>query len=124
MHALFAFQLMSKMSQLLGKDMTERLFLSRFCEMCTDPLFHVRKVLLWFILLDDIHCERYIENTDITFQNIEKPSKLKLLHLLMLSYEMGNFVSPVLSLNVVCKALQVKDQPFETIYAEDRLKAI
>ncbi|XP_071173435.1 serine/threonine-protein phosphatase 4 regulatory subunit 1-like isoform X12 [Mytilus edulis] len=39
-----AVALMSKMSQLLGRDMTERLFLSRFCEMCTDPLFHVRKV--------------------------------------------------------------------------------
>lgn len=38
-------QLMSKMAPLLGKDMTERLFLLRFCEMCTDPLFHVRKVI-------------------------------------------------------------------------------
>ena len=35
---------MSKMAPLLGKEMTERLFLIRFCEMCTDPLFHVRKV--------------------------------------------------------------------------------
>ncbi|XP_065936379.1 serine/threonine-protein phosphatase 4 regulatory subunit 1 isoform X4 [Magallana gigas] len=39
-----AVALMSKMAPLLGKDMTERLFLLRFCEMCTDPLFHVRKV--------------------------------------------------------------------------------
>ena len=38
------FQLMSKMAPLLGQDMTEREFLPRFCEMCTDPLFHVRKV--------------------------------------------------------------------------------
>ncbi|KAK3085905.1 hypothetical protein FSP39_010290 [Pinctada imbricata] len=36
--------LMSKMAPLLGKEMTERLFLQPFCEMCTDPLFHVRKV--------------------------------------------------------------------------------
>ncbi|XP_005112857.1 serine/threonine-protein phosphatase 4 regulatory subunit 1 isoform X2 [Aplysia californica] len=36
--------LMSKMAPLLGKDITERLFLPRFSEMCTDPLFHVRKV--------------------------------------------------------------------------------
>lgn len=34
------------MAPLLGKDMTERLFLLRFCEMCTDPLFHVRKVII------------------------------------------------------------------------------
>ncbi|XP_022341101.2 serine/threonine-protein phosphatase 4 regulatory subunit 1-like isoform X1 [Crassostrea virginica] len=39
-----AVALMSKMAPLLGTDMTERLFLLRFCEMCTDPLFHVRKV--------------------------------------------------------------------------------
>ncbi|XP_048745314.2 serine/threonine-protein phosphatase 4 regulatory subunit 1-like isoform X2 [Ostrea edulis] len=39
-----AVALMSKMAPLLGRDMTERLFLLRFCEMCTDPLFHVRKV--------------------------------------------------------------------------------
>ena len=37
-------QLMSKMAPLLGKEMTERVFLARFCEMCGDPLFHVRKV--------------------------------------------------------------------------------
>uniref|UniRef100_A0A2C9JIK6 Uncharacterized protein n=1 Tax=Biomphalaria glabrata TaxID=6526 RepID=A0A2C9JIK6_BIOGL len=36
--------LMSKMAPLLGKDITERHFLPRFSEMCTDPLFHVRKV--------------------------------------------------------------------------------
>lgn len=39
-----AWQLMSKMAPLLGKEMTERVFLDRFCEMCCDPLFHVRKV--------------------------------------------------------------------------------
>ncbi|XP_052816224.1 serine/threonine-protein phosphatase 4 regulatory subunit 1-like isoform X2 [Mya arenaria] len=39
-----AVALMSKMAPLLGKDMTERVFLDRFCEMCCDPLFHVRKV--------------------------------------------------------------------------------
>ncbi|XP_041375739.1 serine/threonine-protein phosphatase 4 regulatory subunit 1-like isoform X3 [Gigantopelta aegis] len=39
-----AVALMSKMAPLLGKDITERLFLPRFSEMCTDPLFHVRKV--------------------------------------------------------------------------------
>ena len=35
---------MSKMAPLLGRDITERMFLPRFCEMLTDPLFHVRKV--------------------------------------------------------------------------------
>ncbi|KAL8581161.1 hypothetical protein ACOMHN_033608 [Nucella lapillus] len=39
-----AVALMSKMAPLLGRDITERLFLPRFCEMLTDPLFHVRKV--------------------------------------------------------------------------------
>lgn len=32
------------MAPLVGKDVTERMFLPRFAEMCTDPLFHVRKV--------------------------------------------------------------------------------
>ena len=41
---LFVSQLMSKMAPLLGRDITERMFLPRFCEMLTDPLFHVRKV--------------------------------------------------------------------------------
>ncbi|KAK3581114.1 hypothetical protein CHS0354_033907 [Potamilus streckersoni] len=36
--------LMSKMAPLIGKEMTEKFVLSRFCEMCSDPLFHVRKV--------------------------------------------------------------------------------
>ncbi|GFR82140.1 serine/threonine-protein phosphatase 4 regulatory subunit 1 [Elysia marginata] len=39
-----AVALMSKMAPLLGKDITDRHFLPRFSEMCTDPLFHVRKV--------------------------------------------------------------------------------
>ncbi|ESO91001.1 hypothetical protein LOTGIDRAFT_122480 [Lottia gigantea] len=43
-HRTEAVALMSKMSPLLGKDITERLFLSRYCEMCTDPVFNVRKV--------------------------------------------------------------------------------
>ncbi|BFZ19203.1 hypothetical protein BsWGS_22242 [Bradybaena similaris] len=36
--------LMSKMALLLGKGITERLLLPRFSELCTDPLYHVRKV--------------------------------------------------------------------------------
>ena len=36
---------MSKMAPLLGKEITDRHFLPRFSEMCTDPLFHVRKVM-------------------------------------------------------------------------------
>ncbi|XP_064598728.1 LOW QUALITY PROTEIN: serine/threonine-protein phosphatase 4 regulatory subunit 1-like [Liolophura sinensis] len=39
-----AVALMSKMAPLLGREMTEAQFLPRFCEMCTDSLFHVRKV--------------------------------------------------------------------------------
>lgn len=39
-----AVALMSKMAPLIGKDITTRLFLTRFCEMCSDSLFHVRKV--------------------------------------------------------------------------------
>lgn len=35
---------MSKMAPLVGKDLTERMFLERFSSMCTDALFHVRKV--------------------------------------------------------------------------------
>ncbi|KAL5021325.1 hypothetical protein ScPMuIL_000480 [Solemya velum] len=39
-----AVALMSKMAPLLGREMSERLFLKRYSEMCTDPLMHVRKV--------------------------------------------------------------------------------
>lgn len=35
---------MSKMAPLVGKDITERVFMLRFAELCTDALFHVRKV--------------------------------------------------------------------------------
>jgi hypothetical protein len=35
---------MSKMAGSVGKDITERIFLPRFAAMCTDSLFHVRKV--------------------------------------------------------------------------------
>lgn len=41
------------MAPLLGKEMTDRVFLSRFCEMCTDPLFHVRKVRSYFYSYSD-----------------------------------------------------------------------
>ena len=37
-------QLMSKMAPLVGKDITRRVFMMRFAELCTDALFHVRKV--------------------------------------------------------------------------------
>ena len=35
---------MSKMAPLVGKDITERVFMPRFAELCTDAHFHVRKV--------------------------------------------------------------------------------
>ena len=37
-------QLMSKTAQLVGRDITVSVFLPRFAEMCTDGLFHVRRV--------------------------------------------------------------------------------
>lgn len=37
-------QLLSKMAPLIGKDMSEAIFLERFAALCVDPLFHVRKV--------------------------------------------------------------------------------
>uniref|UniRef100_A0A8B9CNQ6 Serine/threonine-protein phosphatase 4 regulatory subunit 1 n=1 Tax=Anser brachyrhynchus TaxID=132585 RepID=A0A8B9CNQ6_9AVES len=38
-------QIMCKMASMVGKDITERLVLPRFCEMCCDcRMFHVRKV--------------------------------------------------------------------------------
>jgi len=39
-----AVALLSKMAPLIGKEMSERLFLDRFASLCVDPLFHVRKV--------------------------------------------------------------------------------
>jgi len=39
-----AVALLSKMAPLIGKEMSERLFLQRFATLCVDPLFHVRKV--------------------------------------------------------------------------------
>ena len=32
------------MAPLIGKDMSEAIFLERFASLCVDPLFHVRKV--------------------------------------------------------------------------------
>ncbi|XP_013391161.1 serine/threonine-protein phosphatase 4 regulatory subunit 1-like isoform X1 [Lingula anatina] len=43
-HRTEAVALMSKMTPLVGSDMAERLFLPRFVVLCTDPLFHIRKV--------------------------------------------------------------------------------
>ena len=37
-------QLLSKMAPLIGREMSQRLFLQRFATLCVDPLFHVRKV--------------------------------------------------------------------------------
>ena len=37
-------QLMSKMAPLIGREMTEKLFVKRFKSLCTDHLFQVRKV--------------------------------------------------------------------------------
>ncbi|ELT87826.1 hypothetical protein CAPTEDRAFT_156976 [Capitella teleta] len=39
-----AVALMSKLAPLVGQDITRRIFLPRFAELCTDALFHVRKV--------------------------------------------------------------------------------
>jgi len=39
-----AVALIAKMAPLIGKENTERIFLERFASLCTDPLFHVRKV--------------------------------------------------------------------------------
>jgi len=39
-----AVALLSKMAPLIGKDMSEAIFLERFAALCVDPLFHVRKV--------------------------------------------------------------------------------
>lgn len=35
---------MSKLAPFLGRDVTERVFLKRFTELCTSPIFFVRKV--------------------------------------------------------------------------------
>lgn len=37
-------KLMTKITTLVGADITERLFLDRFGQLCSDPLFHIRKV--------------------------------------------------------------------------------
>ena len=41
---IFFIQLLSKMAPMIGREMSERLFLDRFAKLCTDPVFHVRKV--------------------------------------------------------------------------------
>lgn len=40
----YPFQLLSKMAPLVGRAISESLFLERFAALCSDPLFHVRKV--------------------------------------------------------------------------------
>lgn len=37
-------QLMSKMAPMVGREITEQYFLGQFDNLCSDPLFHVRKV--------------------------------------------------------------------------------
>ena len=44
-------QLMSKMAPMVGKEITERYFLGQFDNLCSDPLFHVRKVTVTFVVL-------------------------------------------------------------------------
>ncbi|KAG5900679.1 hypothetical protein JTB14_005944 [Gonioctena quinquepunctata] len=39
-----AITLMSKLAPLLGRDITERVFLKRFIDLCASPMFYVRKV--------------------------------------------------------------------------------
>ncbi|CAH1106535.1 unnamed protein product [Psylliodes chrysocephalus] len=39
-----AINLMSKLAPLLGRDVTERVFLGRFTELCSSPMFYIRKV--------------------------------------------------------------------------------
>jgi len=39
-----AVALMTRLTPLVGADIAERIFLSRFGDLCADPLFHVRKV--------------------------------------------------------------------------------
>jgi len=39
-----AVALIAKMAPLIGKENAEKIFLERFATLCTDPLFHVRKV--------------------------------------------------------------------------------
>jgi len=43
-HRTEAVALLSKMAPLIGKEMSEAIFLERFAALCVDPLFHVRKV--------------------------------------------------------------------------------
>lgn len=40
----FSLQLMSRMAPLLGRDVTERVFLKRFAELCSSSMFYTRKV--------------------------------------------------------------------------------
>lgn len=40
---------MSRVAPLLGKDITERILLKRFAELCASPLFHVRKQASYYI---------------------------------------------------------------------------
>ncbi|XP_033010780.1 serine/threonine-protein phosphatase 4 regulatory subunit 1 isoform X2 [Lacerta agilis] len=49
-----AVAIMCKMASMVGKDITERLILPRFCEMCCDcRMFHVRKLPRFFQLCSD-----------------------------------------------------------------------
>ncbi|XP_030301365.1 serine/threonine-protein phosphatase 4 regulatory subunit 1 isoform X3 [Calypte anna] len=49
-----AVAIMCKMASMVGKDITERLVLPRFCEMCCDcRMFHVRKLPRFFQLCSD-----------------------------------------------------------------------
>ena len=46
---------MSKMAPMVGKEITERYFLGQFDNLCSDPLFHVRKVTNHVYFLTTLH---------------------------------------------------------------------
>ena len=51
---------MSKMAPLVGRDIAERYFLPRFEVLCSDPLFHVRKVRAARENYMDAHMSSYV----------------------------------------------------------------
>ena len=44
----FFVQMICKLATVVGRDVTVRLLLTRFAELCSDALLHVRKVKLVF----------------------------------------------------------------------------
>ena len=82
------------MAPLVGKDITERVFMPRFAELCTDAHFHVRKVCA--ANFGDMCSVVGMENTEEYLVSLLQYSEI-----LMKEYVHWNFIGSRVSYKIV-----------------------